>query len=114
MRTFLQMKLRHKIIEYLKEDTTILLALSGGQDSLCLLQLLNYYYLQQHKIHAIYIDHQWKNDSLNHTHHIINLTKAKNIPIAIYQIQSLSLSENKARQIRYKTLIKHAKKKNAN
>jgi len=113
MHTFLQIKFKDKIQEYLKTTTTILLALSSGQDSLCLLQLLNNYYLQKYKIHAIYIDHQWKNDSLKHTRHIINLTRARNISIAIYQIKLLSLSENQARQIRYKTLIKHAQKKNA-
>lgn len=114
MQTFLQMKLSYKTLEYFRKDTPILLALSGGQDSLCLLQLLDNYYLQQKKAYAVYIDHQWKNDSIKHTHHIINLTRSRNIPIAIYQIKSLSLSENKARQIRYKTLIQHAQKKNAN
>lgn len=115
MPVFLHIEFRSKLIKYIKKNATVLLALSSGQDSLCLLQLLkDNLYQQQNKIYAVYIDHQWKNDSFNHTHHLINLTRSKNIPTAVYQIKTLSLSENNARQIRYKTLIKHAKKKLSN
>ena len=116
MNQFLQIKFRSKLMQYIKKNNAVLIALSGGQDSLCLLQIVDKNYLskQGNKVYAIYIDHQWKNKSLNHTHHIINLIKAKNIPIAIYQMKILSLSENDARQMRYKTLIGHAKKKMPN
>ena len=116
MNPSLQTKFRSKLMQYLKKDNAILIALSGGQDSLCLLQLVDKNDLnkQGYKVYAIYIDHQWKNKSLNHTHHIINLIKAKKIPVAIYQMKLLSLSENDARQMRYKTLIRHAKKKMPN
>lgn len=112
MYTFLHTKFSSNIKRYVKKYNNLLLTVSSGQDSLCLLKLFSDY-LEKDKfnIQAIYIDHQWKNDSMNHTQHIINLMKTINIPIAIYQIKYLALSENTARQLRYKIFIEHAIKK---
>ena len=109
MKTFLHKKFKSKFKKHIEEKTRVLLAISGGQDSLCLLQLLhdclNY---EDYLFETIYIDHQWKEDSLNHTNHIINLMKSRKIPLSIYQIPFSSLSENIARQLRYKIFIKCA------
>ena len=89
--------------------SSILIAVSGGQDSLCLSHLIsNYYYRQNRKIGAIYIDHQWTKNSLKHTKHIINLFKSLSIPLTVYQIKKITNSELEARRIRYQILIKHA------
>lgn len=109
--TPLHTKFQENLAKDAKECSSLLLAISCGQDSLCLLKLIsdcinNKFY----QIKAIYIDHQWKADSLNHTKHIINIMKTKRIPITIYQCKYLALSENKARQVRYQVLIQHALK----
>lgn len=109
MHTFLHTKFQINLIQCIKKHSNFLLTLSSGQDSLCLLKLLNNYLHQyQYKIEAIYVDHQWKNDSLNHTQHIINIMRTTQIPITIYQIKQFALSENTARKIRYKIFIQHA------
>ena len=110
MRTSLYKQIALKLRKYIQTSNSILVAVSSGQDSLFLVELLsNYINRQNHKIIAVYIDHQWKKDSANHTNHIINLMRTKKIPIIIYQIKLLAISENSARKIRYKTLLKCAK-----
>lgn len=109
MHTFLHTKFQINFEKCIQNHATLLIAISSGQDSLCLLKLLSDYLNQKYyKIKAIYIDHQWKNDSLNHAQHIINMMRTTQIPITIYQIKKLALSENIARQIRYKLFIQHA------
>ena len=109
MQTFLHKRFYYNLHKHIKERSNLLIAFSSGQDSICLLKLL-YDCLNKniHKIQAIYIDHQWKKSSVNHTQHILNLLLAFKIPITIYQIKLLSLSEAQARKIRYKILIQHA------
>nr|QCI07338.1 tRNA Ile-lysidine synthetase [Leiomenia cribrosa] len=88
----------------------ILVALSGGQDSLCLIKLIQNFkkkYKPLLKIHYIYIDHQWKIDSKKQVEHIINLIRNSE-NISIYQIPNITQSENKARQLRYQIIIQHA------
>lgn len=98
--------------EKIHKINSILIAISGGQDSLCLIKLiqnLKQYHKPLLKIHYIYIDHQWKIDSKKQVKHIINLIK--NIAnISIYQIKSITRSENQARSLRYQTIIAHALK----
>ena len=109
MHTFSHKKFKNNCEEYIGTKDKLLVAISSGQDSLCLMQLINdCINKQSYNIQAIYIDHQWKKDSFHHTQHIVNIVKAKNIPISIYEIKSLAISENIARRIRYKTFIKHA------
>jgi tRNA(Ile)-lysidine synthase len=113
MHTFLHTKFDLNTRNSITQSSKILIAISSGQDSLCLLKLAYDCLLKQSfNIQSIYIDHQWKQDSLSHIKHMINLTQANNIPLTIYQIKTLSLSENIARENRYKTLIQHALKEN--
>nr|WGH12744.1 tRNA Ile-lysidine synthetase [Echinothamnion sp.] len=90
----------------------ILLAISGGQDSIYLIKILEnlkkevlYEKLQ---ISYIYIDHQWKKDSNKQIKHIINYIKLRNINIAIYQINKITLSEDECRKHRYNITVQHA------
>lgn len=112
MHTFLHTKFQINFTKFIQKHSNLLLAISSGQDSLCLLKLL-YDYLNkyQYKIEAIYVDHQWKHDSSSHTQHIINIMRTTQIPITIYQMKQFALSENTARQIRYKIFIQHAIRK---
>nr|YP_009392625.1 tRNA Ile-lysidine synthetase [Bostrychia tenella]ARW61187.1 tRNA Ile-lysidine synthetase [Bostrychia tenella] len=93
---------------------SILLAISGGQDSYCLIKLIenlktNYQINSQKvKTEYIYIDHQWKIDSKNQVKHIINYIKSIQENLKVYQIQNLCVAENKCRQFRYHTIIQHA------
>lgn len=113
MHTFLHTKFQINIQNSIPQSSNILIALSSGQDSLCLLKLAHDCLLNKsYDIKSIYIDHQWKKDSLSHIKHLINLTETKKIPLAIYQIKKLALSESIARESRYKTFIQHAIKEN--
>jgi len=107
MRTFLHKKFifnLHKV----KNQDRILVAISGGKDSVCLIKLIDDCLHKKWNIEALYIDYQWKKDSFKHTKHIIYLMKQLSIPISIYQIQEKCYSETNARQLRYQLLIKHA------
>jgi len=111
--TFLHKRFTRNIKKYISKKSNILIAISSGQDSLCLLKLLyDCIHKEKNKIQAIYIDHQWKKDSKCHSTHILNIMKAINIPITIYQIQESTVSELESRKIRYKIFIKHAIKEN--
>lgn len=95
------------------KSKSILVAISGGQDSICLIHLFETFvkYSINHnkqKIEYIYIDHQWKKDSYTQIKHIINYIKLYNRHIHIYQIKSINMSESISRQYRYHTIIQHA------
>ena len=112
MNTFLHTKFKLNLNRWLNIQSNLIIALSSGQDSLCLLKLLHDCLdKKKYNIEAIYIDHQWKNDSIEHSKHILNIIKRIKIPITIYQIKTSTISENAARKIRYKILIDHAFKK---
>lgn len=115
MKTFLHSKFKLNLNKWINKNSNLIIAVSSGQDSLCLLKLLDDCLdKKKHKIEAIYIDHQWKQDSSQHSKHILNLMKNIRIPITIYQIKRSTISENEARKIRYKILIQHALKKQYN
>nr|YP_009510994.1 tRNAIle-lysidine synthetase [Hydropuntia rangiferina]AXI96667.1 tRNAIle-lysidine synthetase [Hydropuntia rangiferina]UAD87350.1 tRNAIle-lysidine synthetase [Hydropuntia rangiferina] len=95
----------------LTKNLSILIAISGGKDSLCLIKLVEDFnnihnYFQY--IEFIYIDHQWRLDSKQNIKHLINyINKTKN-RIYIYQINKIDISESIMRQIRYQIILKHA------
>lgn len=109
MDTFLHKQFKLNL-RSLTEKDNILIAVSGGQDSICLAKLIYDCFIKykSFKIEAIYIDHQWKADSILHTRHVINYMHNNSIPISIYQIQRQAFSENEARNLRYKILTQHA------
>lgn len=94
-----------------KEIEPVLIAISGGQDSLSLVKLIQDFQ-KNHSINIqyIYIDHQWKKDSKYQIKHLINYINSNQNNIFIYQIKKITFSELEARQIRYQILIKHALK----
>nr|QCI04204.1 tRNA Ile-lysidine synthetase [Anotrichium furcellatum] len=94
----------------------ILIAISGGQDSIFLINIINYL-INKYSIiiqtEYIYIDHQWKYDSKIQLMHLINYILLTNQKLFIYQINSHILKENIAREFRYNIIIQHAKHKNS-
>jgi len=102
-------KIIKKIIQN-NEAKSLLIAISGGQDSICLIKLIEKIKeeILYNKIEYIYIDHQWKKNSRIQIEHIIKYCKKLKINLSIYQIKKITLSENIARRYRYHTLINHA------
>ncbi len=91
--------------------TKILISISGGQDSIYLInQVMKISKNTNIKfdIEYIYIDHQWKRDSKQNILHLINYINAQNSTLSIYQTPNVSLKEHIARKYRYNILIDHA------
>lgn len=110
MDTFLHKKFRLNLTSLIN-NKKLLIAISGGQDSICLINLINEQLNKTKiKIEAIYIDHQWENDAFIRIKHLVNIMQKTMISFCIYQIKKNTLSEAEARKLRYKTLLKHAHK----
>lgn len=114
-------RLIHKSIKLIKKFIEkekikfVLIALSGGQDSIALVKLLEKvrkYYRQKIKVSYIHIDHQWKKNSYVQTEQIINYISSLRSELIIYQIKSRIKSEDNCRIQRYHTIIQHALKYN--
>ena len=94
-----------------KNCLSLLIAISGGQDSIYLIKIIEYIKntkIIKVKIEYIYIDHQWKQDSKYQIKHIINYIKSYKNPLIIYQIKDLYYSETKIRKLRYQIIYNHA------
>nr|WMP11776.1 tRNA(Ile)-lysidine synthase [Laurencia australis]WMP11987.1 tRNA(Ile)-lysidine synthase [Laurencia australis] len=106
-----QMKVQNT---YKKSDRKQLIAISGGQDSIFLLNLIEnfqdkYKEMQEKEnISCIYIDHQWRQDSYEQTIHIINYIRSIKRKIYVYQLPNNLLSEKLCRIYRYHLFTKHA------
>ncbi len=101
--------IEHFIIQ--KNIKYIIIAISGGQDSILLLKILNYvkHNLPEiQKISCIHIDHQWKRNSYKQIQHLINYIKINKRNLVVYQINSITSSEKECRQQRYTLIRKHA------
>lgn len=111
--TYLHKKF-YENIHYLckgRNSHSVIIAISGGQDSLCLIKLLqDFKKVHGHilEIDYIYIDHQWKQDSKKQIEHLVNFIDCMNEKIYIYQINSTIRSETEARKARYQLLANHS------
>nr|YP_009395530.1 tRNA Ile-lysidine synthetase [Vertebrata isogona]ARW64509.1 tRNA Ile-lysidine synthetase [Vertebrata isogona] len=106
-------KIRNSIKKFTKnkEINSILVALSGGQDSILLIKILekiNEIYEKKLKISYIHIDHQWKSNSIQQIEHIISYSKSIYKNVIIYQIYQHNISEDECRKQRYHILKQHA------
>nr|YP_009297025.1 tRNA(Ile)-lysidine synthase [Ceramium japonicum]AOM66368.1 tRNA(Ile)-lysidine synthase [Ceramium japonicum] len=90
----------------------VLISVSAGQDSIYLIQLLEYIqtnFKSTLELQYIYIDHQWKKNSKSQIQHIINYIKCYKSKLYIYQIKQQAHSETQARINRYQIIFNHAK-----
>nr|YP_010903818.1 lysidine synthase [Hypnea musciformis]WCH56869.1 lysidine synthase [Hypnea musciformis] len=113
MNTYIEKKFNQKFDIFLSKNKlqAILIAISGGQDSICLINLIENFqkkYRKELSITYIYIDHQWTKNSQRQIKHLINIIKETTKKFVIYQINQLTNSELKARELRYNILIKYS------
>ena len=86
----------------LPPKSRILIAVSGGQDSLCLAQLL--LDLQRHwawQLAIVHCDHGWRSDSEQNAEHIALLATTWGLPFLVHDAHSDVSTEAKAREWRY-------------
>lgn len=89
----------------LPRDRNVLIAVSGGQDSLCLVKLL--LDLQPKwgwSLAVAHCDHRWRDDSLANAQHVENLAKTWEIPFYCATAERTLQSEADARTWRYQAL----------
>jgi len=92
-----------------KHHQKLLVAVSGGQDSLCLIKLL--LDLQPKwgwNIAIAHCDHCWREDSQANAHHVANLAKTWHTPFYLETANQPVKSEATARNWRYQALTKIA------
>lgn len=95
--------IRHRHL--LEKNQSILIAVSGGQDSLCLAQLMidlrsrwNWHLAIAH------CDHRLRSDSNENAHHVATLAENWNLPFHLKIADSIPASEAAAREWRYAQL----------
>lgn len=88
----------------LPRQSSVLIAVSGGQDSLCLTQLL--IGLQPYwgwQLAIAHCNHGWRSDSAANAAHVISLAQQWQLPVWVETAPPLPRSEAAARQWRYQT-----------
>nr|YP_009313652.1 tRNA Ile-lysidine synthetase [Helminthocladia australis]SCW21906.1 tRNA Ile-lysidine synthetase [Helminthocladia australis] len=108
MHTFLHQKLIDNLYTKLdlETNTSILLAISSGQDSLCLLRLiLDLQKNSAFRFGIIHIDHQCRSDSTYNATHLVNIIKHLNVQSYIYQLNPKKYSEHALRELRYEIFM---------
>jgi tRNA(Ile)-lysidine synthase len=87
----------------------LLVAVSGGQDSLCLIKLLlDLQPKWEWNIAIAHCDHCWREDSQANAHHVANLAKTWHTPFYLETANQPVKSEATARNWRYQALTKIA------
>lgn len=86
----------------LPKHTPILIAVSGGQDSLCLAQLLIDLIPQWNwSLAIVHCDHRWREDSADNAAHVLKLGQEWNLPTWIETADHPARTEASARAWRY-------------
>ena len=93
----------------LPPKSSILIAVSGGQDSLCLTQLLlDLQPKWSWKLAVIHCDHRWRSDSQENALHVQKLAAQWNLPFHLRTATETLSSEAAARDWRYQMLVEVA------
>lgn len=99
--------------QVLPPQSRVLVAVSGGQDSLCLLDVLHHLQPRwQWELGVVHCDHGWRTDSHANARYIEHLAKQYGYPYYLAQAQNLPPQEAKARQWRYQALVQIALQNN--
>lgn len=94
----------------LERNQQLLVAVSGGQDSLCLIKLLLDLQLKWGWHLAIaHCNHRWRSDSQANAEHIEHLAQTWGVPFYCQTATEIATSEAQARQWRYQVLAAIAK-----
>jgi len=93
----------------LPKSSSILIAVSGGQDSLCLAQLLIFAWAKwDWKLAIAHCDHKWRTDSTDNALHVRKLAGDWGLPFYLKTTETELHSEASARNWRYKMLTEMA------
>ncbi|MFB2875896.1 tRNA lysidine(34) synthetase TilS [Floridanema aerugineum] len=99
----------------LPKNQSILIAVSGGQDSLCLTKLLiDLQSKWQWKLAICHCDHRWRKDSEANANHVEKLAQNWQLPFYLQITNQELKSEAAAREWRYQALINIAQTHNYN
>lgn len=91
--------------QLLEPNQRILVAVSGGQDSLCLFKLLlNLQPKWDWELGIAHCDHRWRSDSQANANYVEQLAKKESTPFYCHTAKQPLPSEAAARQWRYQTL----------
>ncbi|PSN18966.1 tRNA lysidine(34) synthetase TilS [filamentous cyanobacterium CCP5] len=89
--------------------SSLLVAVSGGQDSLCLLKLLvDLRSKWRWQLEAIHCDHRWRDDSAANAAHVQHLCEQWQVPSQVVRAETPPESEAAARQWRYQVFAAQA------
>ena len=105
-------------LKLLKPGETVLVAVSGGADSIALLHILNH--LKHHlnvSLHAVHFNHQIRKEAFQDEKFVEGLAGKLNIPFSVgrrfsKKIITSKISEDESRKLRYAYFFKLAKKLN--
>ncbi|XWK88201.1 MAG: tRNA lysidine(34) synthetase TilS [Phormidium sp.] len=101
--------------QLLPKTQNILIAVSGGQDSLCLTKLLlDLQSKWQWKLAICHCDHRWRKDSEANANHVEKLAQTWQLPFYLQITNQELKSEAAAREWRYQALINIAQTHNYN
>lgn len=104
----------HQNIDLLPSYSSILIAVSGGQDSLCLAHLLKTFQPKYHwQLAVAHCDHQWRSDSTENAHHVAKFAQDLDLPFYCRTALNPPRSEATAREWRYQMLIEMAEEAGA-
>ncbi len=96
--------------DLLPKNATLLIAVSGGQDSLCLAKLL---LMQRAKYNwnlaIAHCDHQWRSDSIANADHVQKIASEWGINFCLRTAEIAPKNEAMAREWRYAMLVEMAK-----
>ena len=100
-----------KKTQLLPPKSSLLVAFSGGQDSLTLMKLLiDFNCIYNWKITLIHFDHRWRSDSMRASKEVFNCARVYKIPLYYFECPEHLKAEESSRRWRYAALIDVARK----